>query len=153
MDNLVNTQGTADKNVHNQEKTKIQVEQELTERRTQLEEFEDEPRWRTWWIEKKIKTLETDLAQMQEDLNASNRQLELDDEPQQTENQKQEDDQLYTKNEVMQKMHDEQIRSEMLERQNRELKVKLEEVKNSNRAKVRAAIVALELILNHYFYN
>ena len=90
---------------------------------------------------------------MQEDLNASNRQLELDDEPQQTENQKQEDDQLYTKNEVMQKMHDEQIRSEMLERQNRELKVKLEEVKNSNRAKVRAAIVALELILNHYFYN
>ena len=43
---------------------------------------------------------------MQEDLNASNRQLELNDEPQQTENQKQEGDQLYTKNEVMQLMHE-----------------------------------------------
>merc|ERR1712027_147451 len=34
--------------------------------------------------------------------------------------------------------------AQMLERQNKELKVKLEEVENSNRAKAKAAIAALE---------
>merc|ERR1712056_157050 len=42
LDDLVNTQGTADKNVHELEKAKRQVEQELAEQRTQLEELEDE---------------------------------------------------------------------------------------------------------------
>ena len=42
MDDLVNTQGTADKNVHELEKAKRQLEQELVEQKTQLEELEDE---------------------------------------------------------------------------------------------------------------
>merc|ERR1712115_436207 len=42
LDDLANTQGTADKNVHELEKAKRQVEQELAEQRTQLEELEDE---------------------------------------------------------------------------------------------------------------
>ena len=39
---IINTQGTADKNVHELEKAKRQLEQELTEQKTQLEELEDE---------------------------------------------------------------------------------------------------------------
>merc|ERR1712048_893913 len=42
LDDLINTQGTADKNVHELEKAKRQLEQELTEQKTQLEELEDE---------------------------------------------------------------------------------------------------------------
>merc|ERR1711923_532707 len=42
LDDLINTQGTADKNVHELEKAKRQLEQELAEQKTQLEELEDE---------------------------------------------------------------------------------------------------------------
>ena len=42
MDHLINTRGTADKNVHKLEKSKRQLEQELNEQKTQLEEHEDE---------------------------------------------------------------------------------------------------------------
>ncbi|ODN06196.1 Myosin heavy chain, non-muscle [Orchesella cincta] len=42
LDELVNSQGTADKNVHELEKHKRSLESQLTEQKTQIEELEDE---------------------------------------------------------------------------------------------------------------
>merc|ERR1712222_226226 len=143
-------------------------------------------------LEKKIKVLEADLAQMQEDLSAAERQRrtaeaerdelaeelsstgskgalaidekrrldariaalegELEEEQTQSEmlmerarkNQisiEQLTTELASERGNAQKMENSKM---MLERQNKELKVKLEEVENSNRAKAKAAIAALE---------
>merc|ERR1712158_293981 len=143
-------------------------------------------------LEKKIKVLEADLAQMQEDLSAAERQRrtaeaerdELAEELSSTGSKgalaidekrrldariaalEGELEEVQTQSEMlMERARKNQISIEqlttelasergnaqkmenskmMLERQNKELKVKLEEVENSNRAKAKAAIAALE---------
>ena len=42
LDDLANTQGTADKNVHELERAKRALESQLAEQKTQIEELEDE---------------------------------------------------------------------------------------------------------------
>merc|ERR1719225_1884046 len=109
-------------------------------------------------LEKKIKVLEADLAQMQEDLSAAERQRrtaeaerdELAEELSSTGSKGalaiDEKRRLDARIAALEgELEEEQTQSEMLmERQNKELKVKLEEVENSNRAKAKAAIAALE---------
>merc|ERR1712158_300806 len=120
-------------------------------------------------LEKKIKALEADLVQMQEDLSAAEGALALDEkrrldarisalegelEEEQTQSEmlmerarknqisiEQLTTELASERGNAQKMENSKM---MLERQNKELKVKLEEVENSNRAKAKAAIAALE---------
>merc|ERR1719312_1282982 len=122
-------------------------------------------------LEKKIKVLEADLAQMQEELSSTGSKgalaidekrrldariaaLEGELEEEQTQSEmlmerarkaqisiEQLTTELASERGNAQKMENSKM---MLERQNKELKAKLEELENSNRAKAKAAIAALE---------
>merc|ERR550534_867166 len=56
LDDLANTQGTADKNVHELERTKRALESQLAEQKTQIEELEDE-------LQRTKRALESQLAE------------------------------------------------------------------------------------------